>query len=427
MEIDFELNETESEITLLYVEDDEMIRTHFSRLLSRRFPKILVAADGVEGLELYRAYRPDIVITDIRMPRMNGLEMATQIRQLDRHARIILTTAHSESDYLLQAIKIGVSQFVIKPINTFKLANALAEAVQVIRLERRMHKQNRLLQDILDAQESLILVGTAEKIIGINKPLMELLGFVGHEEAIEHFQTPEELMEGFFVYPSGKPFLLSELLDGHHRIVRHIDGERARLYQVKMTYSQTDRRLMIISMTDVTTLEQERRKYEKQATIDALTGIYNRLKFNEILTQEISRFERYGHPLALIMFDIDHFKAINDTLGHQQGDRILVELATLIAKNLRETDLFARWGGEEFMILAVETSPEGAVTIAQKLRDLVRSHDFGIGHALTCSFGVTAIATNDTFDDLIRRADDALYLAKERGRDRVEVVWRKLD
>jgi diguanylate cyclase (GGDEF)-like protein len=122
------------------------------------------------------------------------------------------------------------------------------------------------------------------------------------------------------------------------------------------------------------------------------------------------------------MFDIDHFKFVNDTYGHQAGDAVLKETAKLISKHIRDADLLARYGGEEFMILTPHTDRENAFMLAKKLRETVRTARFnGVQH-ITCSFGVAQFHSSDTIDSFLKRIDDALYRAKNNGRDRVEML-----
>ena len=159
-----------------------------------------------------------------------------------------------------------------------------------------------------------------------------------------------------------------------------------------------------------------------QATTDPLTGISNRSKFNEALSIELMRSRRFGLPLSVILFDVDHFKRINDTHGHNAGDTTLQYLTGLVATVVRKHDLFARWGGEEFVLMATNTGQQGAASCAEKLRVLIEKFDFpSVGH-LTCSFGVTEFVAADTEDVMINRADQALYRAKAGGRNRVEAI-----
>ncbi len=155
------------------------------------------------------------------------------------------------------------------------------------------------------------------------------------------------------------------------------------------------------------------------ATTDTLTGICNRLKFDGELDVEMDRARRYHVPLSLIMFDIDHFKLINDNHGHQAGDRVLRMVADLVSGNIRNTDWIGRWGGEEFMVLAPHKDLEAAARFAEKLRALIELHNYG-GLGITASFGVTLFQETDTAESLTARVDKALYRAKQNGRNRVE-------
>jgi diguanylate cyclase (GGDEF)-like protein len=158
--------------------------------------------------------------------------------------------------------------------------------------------------------------------------------------------------------------------------------------------------------------------------IDALTDIHNKRYLLEFLDRELSRSARYRRPLALIMFDIDHFKKINDEFGHLGGDFTLRELAGCVKGSVRKEELFARYGGEEFIIVLPETEGEGAITVAERVRCLVEQHRFqyeGKTVSVTVSVGVATTAGDVSLTpaELIRQADDRLYQAKNDGRNRV--------
>ncbi len=155
------------------------------------------------------------------------------------------------------------------------------------------------------------------------------------------------------------------------------------------------------------------------STTDHLTGLSNRREFLERYEFEKKRMERYGGNLAIAIMDIDYFKMINDNFGHDTGDRVLVQLADLLEKNIRETDMVARWGGEEFLFLLVNSDVNEAETCIEKLMTVIREHDFGLGERVTCSFGLTCLMKEDTWDTVISRADMLLYQAKNRGRNQV--------
>lgn len=161
---------------------------------------------------------------------------------------------------------------------------------------------------------------------------------------------------------------------------------------------------------------------EQKAYKDNLTGINNRENFEDLFSIEIANAKQNNLSLSLIIFDVDHFKLVNDTYGHQAGDIILIDLVKLIADNIKNGDVFARWGGEEFVILTPSTEIIGATNLAENLRKLVQAHMFSyVENEITLSFGVAQLCEDDTKKTLFEKADGALYEAKKNGRNRVEV------
>jgi len=153
------------------------------------------------------------------------------------------------------------------------------------------------------------------------------------------------------------------------------------------------------------------------ATHDTLTNIYNRYGLAEVMKQKVGEFQRFQRKLSVIFFDIDHFKSVNDTYGHDVGDEVLKKLTSIVSLNIRSSDIFARWGGEEFVIMLPETSLHDAIILAEKLREIIEEHDFTQPPTLTCSFGVTEIEEGEDEKALLKRADELLYRAKELGRN----------
>ncbi|MDD2358036.1 MAG: sensor domain-containing diguanylate cyclase [Thiovulaceae bacterium] len=161
---------------------------------------------------------------------------------------------------------------------------------------------------------------------------------------------------------------------------------------------------------------------EKKVYKDNLTGINNRENFENYFDIEIANAKQEDQSLSLLILDIDNFKLINDTYGHQAGDVILIDIATLIGTKIKHGDIFARWGGEEFVILTPTTNVDGAYALAEHLRILIQNHSFSyVEKNLTISIGVAQLQSDDTKTTLFKRADDALYKAKKMGRNRVEI------
>ena len=169
-------------------------------------------------------------------------------------------------------------------------------------------------------------------------------------------------------------------------------------------------------------LNDAQKELQRLAVTDRLTNLYNRYKIDEVIESQKNRADRYGEEFCLIIIDADHFKRVNDDFGHQIGDEVLVAIGEILQKEVRSTDILARWGGEEFMVICPHTQLSGAKQLALKLKDKVAKHQFAHGLQQTISLGVTQYQKQESIKDLVARSDRALFKAKEDGRDRV-VAW----
>jgi len=160
------------------------------------------------------------------------------------------------------------------------------------------------------------------------------------------------------------------------------------------------------------------KKLEYISTHDELTNIYNRAYFNNMIETKIKSATRYGHQFGLIILDIDHFKKVNDIFGHSVGDSVLIRIAKILQNNIREDDIVARWGGEEFVILLPHTEIKGACLLAEKIRLLIEK-DPSSDTKITASLGVGIFNQNESKTEFFEKVDNALYKAKELGRNRV--------
>jgi diguanylate cyclase (GGDEF)-like protein len=174
----------------------------------------------------------------------------------------------------------------------------------------------------------------------------------------------------------------------------------------------------IVVIHDITERKRFEERLHEMAIRDALTGAYSRRYLYESLGEHIARARRYGTPLSLMMFDLDHFKRINDEHGHQAGDRVLAGVTKCVSEELRGVDVLARYGGEEFVIVAPGVTREQAALLAERLRARIAGARLDSLPGITCSFGVCEF-DGGSADDLIRRADELMYRAKREGRNRV--------
>ncbi len=332
-----ERKEILQDINILYVENEKDIRTFVHNSLEKIVKNIVTANNGLEGLEIFKQNNEDdtmnefdLIITDISMPKMDGLTMLNKIKEIDSDISSIVTTAHDDSSFLKQAIEAGVRGYVMKPMNLYKLLDSIVTAAESRVLRRRLRVINTNLETVV-IQRTQQLQDTIKKL---------------------------EINSKELVY---------------------------------------------------------------EATHDHLTSLYNRQKLNEELIKEIHRESRYKRGLSVIMFDIDYFKKINDTFGHDIGDDILIKIAKASNNNIREVDTLARWGGEEFILLLPETQIKDARRIANFIKEDISKIILPNQENVTASFGVTQLFENDTKNTFLKRVDVALYEAKENGRNNVVV------
>lgn len=156
-----------------------------------------------------------------------------------------------------------------------------------------------------------------------------------------------------------------------------------------------------------------------KSELDQLTNIYNREKISREMKRKIMGAKRYRTELGLIMFDIDNFKEVNDNFGHDTGDKVLIKITDIVGMTIRTTDIFARWGGDEFMILVPNTDLDSTIKLAERLRRKIAQYEFEDVGRVTCSFGVTELKQDNNFNIFTKRVDNALYKAKEKGRNQV--------
>ena len=268
---------------------------------------------------------------------------------------------------------------------------------------------------------------TSTKMVEINKKGLTFFG----TDSVEIFNATYHCVGTLFVeeegclgkHSHGKNWLKKIANSRDETIkVKLLNRENQEYYyfHIKVTkISGTNEYLVLFH--NITKIEGEKKKIIKLAEHDALTGIYNRVKLNALFPQFIFAANKFSQKkFSIILFDIDHFKAINDTYGHNVGDSVLIELTYTVKKILREEDIFVRWGGEEFVVLLkTPSSIEDAYRLASRLRAHIEDHPFLHVGQVTCSFGVTQFKAGDTQIILLERVDEALYDAKEGGRNQV--------
>ncbi len=178
---------------------------------------------------------------------------------------------------------------------------------------------------------------------------------------------------------------------------------------------------MIIVILGLNGIRQNRLLKNLSQT-DSLSSLYNRRFMLNKLEEEISKYKRYKVPFSILLIDIDFFKKINDSYGHDKGDFVIKQISNLMQNNIRNTDICARWGGEEFLILTPNSDLKAALTLANNLKELIEKTNFDIKDCVTVSIGISTFNENLNQENLLKLADDALYKAKEKGRNKIEFM-----
>ena len=313
---------------------------------------------------------------------------------------------------------------------TFALFASLVTLIIFIlslKLYYKIYKRNYYYKNVLDSSKNIVLVLDKNyKVIYANKRFYSYIKDFFTIDELDDFNEGIGLISDMFVSDEGyihtkmKDLSWVEyLVENEHRYnkVKIKIGDEFYYFSVSLSLLNVKKKDYSVIFSDITHEEYKTKDLKDLTITDTLTGISNRRYFDIRLEEDTLFSQKYKYSLSVIMLDIDHFKLVNDNHGHNIGDDVLVEYTKLIGSMLRKTDLFARIGGEEFIVLLSSVGQEEAQKLAQKIRKRIEGHKKIL--PITMSFGVTEYRSGEEVDDLLKRVDDALYEAKEGGRNMV--------
>ena len=296
-------------------------------------------------------------------------------------------------------------------------------------LQREVPPQPNLREEALflstalnQTADSVIVTDLKGDIVFVNSAFTQMTGYSGDEVLGKNARILQSGKQSRSFYAD----LWHSLLAGHTFretfINRHKDGhlffEEATISPV---FDHHGEPLYYVAIgKDITELMEKSQSYAQKAYHDALTGLYNRLKFDEVMARKLAGPWPPPRPYSLVVMDIDNFKLINDEYGHGVGDEVLKALAGLLLSKLRHNDLLVRWGGEEFVLL-VDNDATKTARLAEKLREAIAGYRFDPRFAVTVSMGVSEVREGDDPDSLFKRADEMVYRSKREGKNRVSV------
>ncbi len=402
-------------------------------LILRFFPDGHISFVNNSSCEYFNVERADVLGEDILdfMSEDIGSDAKQRIAALSYENRVTTFDMYT-GEGKNQRWQIWTIQAIFNQQEKIIEYQCMGEDITQLKVaEREVQDQKRYLQAIIDSQDNMIIVVNRNAILLASISFLVFFGFRSFDDMKKNLNriVDQTLNINGSEPESGNPDkMLSEILEYQEKynlVTFQPEGGSSRIFSVKFNRLSIDSETFVVEFSDVTELEERARDFENKANFDLLTRIYNRRKFNELLTLEVVKAKKTGEDLSVIFFDIDHFKRVNDTYGHKAGDYVLKELSSLISSKIRRYDVFCRWGGEEFLILLPGTELVNAAKLADKLRKHVMSHDFTEVERITCSFGVASFVKQDNPDSFVNRADGALYRAKESGRNRVIAVKKK--
>jgi diguanylate cyclase (GGDEF) domain len=432
-----------------------------ARLMAEYF-EVLTAEDGSSALSLVERTPVDLILLDVMMPGIDGFEVCTRLKSNPRtaHIPVVMVTALDQPADRVRGLKAGADDFLTKPVNDMQLMARVKSLVRFKTLtdELRLRAETAraigvdgyLLPDGELKDPGLVLLvdpraNSQDRIARALKDIADVVSISDPQAALfEAAEKPYELIVVSSGLEDYDPLRLCSQL-------RSL--ERTRFIPMLVVAEQGEEDLVLraleLGVNDYLvrpldpneliarcTTQIRRKRYNDQlrqsltksvelAVTDALTGLNNRRYLDTHLETLVERSQRRGRPLSVLIADIDHFKRINDTYGHEGGDDILRDFARRVRGAVRGADLACRFGGEEFVVAMPDTTPDIAAQVAERLRLAVAGHTFrvaatGADVSVTTSVGISSLeGEGDSAAALLRRADKALYDAKHGGRNRV--------
>ncbi len=431
---------------ILILDDEQSILEILSQHLTLEGYQCHSTTSPLDAIGLLEHEPVSLLITDLKMPEMNGIEVVKKARDASQDLSIIVVTALIDVTNAIQALRVGADDYLLKPFNLTEISLSVSRALEKRRLilENRNY-QKELERRVEEATQDLKrinaeLLGTKEYLENLIHSTVDAIITTDVDGIINFANTGALHMLGYFREELvGQP--ISEFFAGGGEEMRYVKRvlkedkplqnyetelrrRNAEMVPVSMSLSLVrgaDGRIvsMLAICKDIT--EQKRLELElKEMSIkDSLTGLYNQRYFYDRLEAEIERARRQGHPLSLLLFDIDQFKSYNDSHGHLEGDYVLQEIGRLVIECTREhVDIGFRYGGDEFTVILPEASEPHALLIAERIRTGFEAKRFDL---LTVSIGLMSYKGEYSLKKFIQFTDSMMYDAKRSGGNRVYV------
>ncbi|HDR8067408.1 TPA: GGDEF domain-containing protein [Bacillus cereus] len=407
------------QLNVLYIENG----CKHQQTIENIHPKCMFIANSFEeGELLFQRTKPYIIIMYV-----TDYSQIKYIKNMyTSQSTFIVIWDQQITKEFTDVLALGIRNIVIAPVTPQAVLEEVNKSLYQLSLVRQVSLQQELLQTMFDFQNDLLFIVEDDEIVDCNT---NFLTFFGYENLFayreQHLVFAEHFIRenGYYSTTHDITWLDDTLSSGRRIKMSNYEGAVS-TFLLRATPLPEDLSRFIVKCTEITELDEIYQEQERLAMIDSLTEIYNRLKFQQILEVEWEKVIRNDEKIAIILFDIDNFKTVNDTYGHDFGDLALIQLAELMKSKVEQQHVFARWGGEEFIILVTNTVEKEAFQVAESLRFFIETKQFTGISKLTASFGVALYEQGTTREELMQRADIALYEAKKNGKNQV-CVYRK--
>jgi diguanylate cyclase (GGDEF)-like protein/PAS domain S-box-containing protein len=412
---------------ILIADDDKVIRLALKRVMKQAGYRVIEAEHGEQCLAEYVKHRPEIVFLDAMMPVMDGFATCKHLRSMAGSSPLVfLITSLEDEASIAQGFEEGVDDFILKPIHWKLLQRRVGHLLQAKRTKEALGES----EASLAVAQRIAHIGSWDLDLVTNKlhwsaEIYRIFGFPEHEVSASYEILLEKIHPDdriFVQHAMDRALYEQETFSLEYRIVRPDKTERIVHSRAEVIYNEDGwANSMVGIVHDITERKQAENKLMHLAHHDPLTGLYNRQYLLESLQEVLVKNRQHG---ALLFVDLDHFKIVNDTLGHATGDRLLTTLSDKLKYVVREEDIFARIGGDEFALLIEEATPEEAHGVAERLVEMIKAFRYseeGVTFTIGSSVGMAYIETHMEAEELLSRADRACYLSKARGGNRIEV------
>ncbi|HDX9589166.1 TPA: sensor domain-containing diguanylate cyclase [Bacillus pseudomycoides] len=407
------------EINVLYIEEGHNEQQTIAMLK----PKCLFLAHSFEeGKILIDKVQPQIVI--IYISQASQVDFVKELFTSD--ISFIIVWSEEVTPQFVDLIKLGIRNIVLPPITPQSVLAEVQKSMYELSLVKQVMLQQELLQMIFDFQNDLFLILEDDEIIDCNT---NFLRFFGYEDLMSYHEQHMTFAEYFaqengYYIAGNNTMWIDDCLTHARKIKMYNEVGEGRVFLLRIAPLPNDVSRFIATCTDITELEEDYKEQERLATTDSLTNIYNRMKFQRLFSEGWETALRMNQSFALVLFDLDNFKQVNDTYGYDFGDLALVQLTELVTAKLQPHHVFARWGGEEFVLFLSQVTEKEAFQIAESIRFFIETKKISGISKITASFGVAAFENGITKEMLMHRADVALYEAKKKGKNQV-CLYRK--